>query len=251
MFPSNARRTAHGFPPPVPKFPPPLRLLLIALTLLLASCNTAEQSFARPAVTVSLTADGETQTIETSASNVRELLTEANLTLGEADEVDPPPFTPLTPDLAVRVVRVSESVELIERTIPFERKIVRNENMAAEDPAVILQPGQTGREELTVRIVYRDGLEVERRVTQSTVVEEAQDEIVMVGLGVALPNNVSFGGTLAFIQGGQAVIMRSNTAFPETLNIGEPETASAAPAELDRRVFTLSPTGSHLLFTRV
>ena len=224
--------------------------LFLFLLLTLAGCTTAVDTLnTRTAVLVSLTADGETQTIETTASNVRELLRESGVILGEADEVEPPAFTPLTDNLDVRVVRVSETVELIERSIPFTRRIVRNENMAAEDPAVILQPGKAGLEELAVRIVYRDSLEVERRITQSTVIQEAQDEIVMVGLGVALPNNVSFGGTLAFIQGGQVIIMRGNTAFPEALPI-QP-TDDTEPAELDRRVFALSPTGSHLLFTRV
>jgi hypothetical protein len=228
---------------------------LLLLALLLVGCATpAEQGFNNPApLTVALTVDGTTATVTTTASNVRELLQEVGVNLGEADEVEPPPFTPLSEDTAVRVIRVSESLEIIEQVIPFQRKIVRNENMGTDDPPLILQAGNPGREELTVRIVYRDGLEVERRVTQSNIIAEPQDEIVMVGAGLALPNQVTFGGTLAFIQGGQAVIMRGNTAFPETLPLQRPDETEAetAPAELDRRVFSLSPTGSHLLYTRV
>jgi hypothetical protein len=77
-------------------------------------------------------------------------------------------------------------------------------------------------------------------VTQEVVVEEAQDEIMMVGVGAA-PGNVLFAGTLAFISGGNSVILRGASAFPEQLDTG---------SNVDHRVFSLSPTGSHLLYTR-
>jgi Tol biopolymer transport system component len=73
-----------------------------------------------------------------------------------------------------------------------------------------------------------------------TEIEPAQDEIVMIGIG-ASRGNVTFTGALAYISDGAAVIMRGATAFPEQLNSG---------GYLDGRVFSLSPTGSHLLYTR-
>lgn len=191
---------------------------------------------------ITLTADGQTSTVTSQATNIRTFLEEQNLTLNDKDEVIPPLFTPLSDGLTVQVVRVTESVETIDRTIPFQRKIVRNENMAESDPPRIIQPGRAGLEELTIRIVYRDGLEVERRITQTTLVEESQDEIVMIGLGVAVPDNVSFAGTIAYLSNGAPFIMRTNTAFPEAINVG---------AELDQRVFALAPDGSYLLYTTV
>lgn len=214
---------------------------IIPLLLLLVACSTPTPNAAvETTARVSLTVDGQTHNLTTEANNVRELLGEAGVTLGEMDEVNPPPFTPITDGLAIRVVRVSESVELLEQLIPFERKLVRNESMSADDPPIIIQGGHTGLRELTIRIVYNDGLEVERRVTQEVVVEEAQDEIMMIGVG-ATPGNVTFAGTLAFISGGNSVILRGASAFPEQLNTG---------SGVDHRVFSLSPTGTHLLYTR-
>jgi Tol biopolymer transport system component len=112
--------------------------------------------------------------------------------------------------------------------------------MKADDPPIIVQGGKPGLKEVTVRIVYRDGLESQRQETVSTVIEPAQDEIVMVGIG-ATRDNITFEGTLAYVSDGAAVIMWGTTAFPEQLNTGRP---------LDGRVFSLSPTGSHLLYTR-
>lgn len=190
-------------------------------------------------------ADGQTSELTTtSATTVREALVEAGITINDTDEITPPLFTPIaneTTTLEISIVRITESIEVIPRNLPFERKLVRNEAMDADEPPRIIQTGQDGLQEETVRIVYRDGLETERWVTQTTIIEPAQDEIVMVGVGAAR-GNVSFSGTLAYISGGNSVLLRGLSAFPESLKTGE---------GLDGRVFSLSPSGSHLLYTRV
>ncbi|WP_420642682.1 G5 domain-containing protein [Candidatus Leptofilum sp.] len=193
------------------------------------------------AVPLTLQVDGQTFNLTTSSATVRELLSEAGVDVGELDEVDPPLFTPLTPDMAIRVVRVSETVEITEEIIPFERKFVRTDTMSADDPPQIVQAGQNGSKEITIRIVYRDGQEVSRIRTNEVTLAEPQDELVMIGIG-ANRGNVDFGGNLAIISGGTTVLMRGSTAVPETLNTGD---------GLDGRVFSLSPDGRHLLYTRV
>ena len=219
-----------------------LILLSTACTALQQLGETPEQ-FAPQTQQISITADGQTQTMTTDAPTVRQVLEDAAVALGNSDEVDPPLFTPVSDGLAIRIVRVSESVETIEQGLPFERRIVRNESMGADDPPQIVQAGQSGLQELTVRIVYRDGLEVERVVVRSTTITASQDEIVMIGLGAATPvDNLSFSGRIAYINGGRAELLRGQSALPEALNTGELDPL--------RRVFSLSPTGSHLLYSR-
>ncbi|HEX6384756.1 MAG TPA: G5 domain-containing protein [Anaerolineae bacterium] len=215
-------------------------LLLLICTFIAACAPQPPPASQREPIQVRLMIDGDTHTLTTEATTVRELLDEAGVSLAEADEITPPLFTPLEDNMNVTILRVSESLEVITESIPFERKVVRNESMDADDPPVIVQGGKAGLQEVTVRIVYRDGLEAERWPTKVTVVEPAQDEIVMVGIG-ASRGNVTFAGTLAFMSDGAGVIMRGSTAFPEQLDLG---------GRLDGRVFTLSPTGSHLLYTR-
>jgi resuscitation-promoting factor RpfB len=215
--------------------------LVACLLLLLVACANRVPEFAGPrSATVVLFVDGQSDSIVTEATTVRELLAEAGVELGDSDEVTPPLFTPLVDGLTIRVVRISESIEMIEQLIPFGRKIVRNEAMSANDPPRIVQGGKTGLQHLTVRIVYRDGLESDRQETQRTIMEPAQDEIVMIGVG-ATRGNLMFAGMLAYISGGNTILLRGNTAVPEQLNTG---------ADLNNRVFSLSPTGSHLLYTR-
>jgi resuscitation-promoting factor RpfB len=218
--------------------------LWLFLSLLgLAACTTSlPETAQRGPVAVEIIADGETRSLTTEATTVRELLAEVNVTLSEADEVTPPLFTPLSDGMRITVVRVREELVAIPQTIPFERSTVRNESMAADDPPVIVQAGQTGLQEVTTRIVYRDGLEAERWETAVVVIDPAQDEIVMVGMGAAGRNNLTFAGNLAYMSDGTAVILRGNTAFPEQINTGD---------SLDGRVFQLSPGGSHLLYSRM
>jgi Tol biopolymer transport system component len=218
-----------------------LLLFLLPTGSLIGACTqTPAAVTGDTAVAISLTADGETFNLTSEAPTVRELLAEAGITLGELDEVSPPLFTPLTPNMAIQVVRVREQLEIITETIPFERKFVRTDTMEANDPPQIVQAGRNGEQEVTVRIVFRDGLEAERIRMSVTPVTEPREELVMIGIG-ASRGSVSFPGTVAFISGSEAIMMRGTTAVPEQLNTG---------GGLDGRVFTLSPTGSHLLYTR-
>jgi hypothetical protein len=220
--------------------------ILFLAAFLLAACSQQPAAIVeRKPVQIQITADGQTTELTTaSATTVREALVEAGIVVNDADEIDPPLFTPIdnsTTVLGITIVRITESIEVIPRGLPFGRKLVRNEAMDADEPPRIIQTGQDGLQEETVRIVYRDGLETERWVTQTTIIEPAQDEIVMVGVGAAR-GNISFSGTLAYISGGNSVLLRGLSAFPESLKTGD---------GLDGRVFTLSPSGSHLLYTRV
>ena len=216
--------------------------IICLFLLLLAGCAQPNVSqTGATAVPLTLQVDGQTFNLTTHTATVRELLAEAGVEVGELDEVDPPLFTPLTPEMSVRVVRVSETVEITEEVIPFERKFVRTDGMSADDPPQIVQAGQNGSKEITIRIVYRDGQEVSRIRTNEVTLVQPQDELVMIGIG-ANRGNVDFSGNLAIISGGTAVLMRGSTAVPETLNTG---------GNLDGRVFSLSPDGSQLLYTRI
>jgi hypothetical protein len=215
--------------------------LALFLLLLLSACQENPTSSAqRTAIAITLQVDGEARQVMTRAGNVRELLEAEGVVLDPADEVIPPLFTVLTEPTTISVVRIRQEIQLVEQSVSFERKIVRNESMNADDPPLIIQGGRPGLEERTVRLVFRDGIEVERQTIGVNVVVEPQDEIVMIGIGAA-PGNVLFAGTMAFISSGRALILRGSSAFPEQLAL------NGVP---DGRAFALSPTGELLLYTR-
>lgn len=213
------------------------------LVVLSAACSpTAPPGIeAEEPLQVNLTVDGETYNLTTQAANVRELLDEAGIVAEPTDEVTPPPFTLLSDGMSVTVVRVEEEITVVEQSLPFERKMVRSEALSAGEPPRIIQGGRNGLQEITVRTVYRDGVESERQQTKVTIIEEPLDEIVMVGVG-ATPGAASFSGLIAYNSGGTGAILRGSTVFPEQLDTG---------GQLDGRVFRLSPNGDYLLYTRV
>ncbi|GMQ78543.1 MAG: hypothetical protein BMS9Abin02_1061 [Anaerolineae bacterium] len=213
----------------------------LVLFILVSSCSDPGIKRAEPiSFSVTVSADGESNELLVETGTVRTVLEEMGIILGDLDMVDPPLFTPITKNLSISVIRVSESLELVKQTVPFRRRTVRNESMSATDPPLIIQAGFPGSQEVTVRIIFHDGLEFSRQETQVNLIEPPQDEIVMIGVGAA-PGNVDFPGVLAYINGGNSVILRGSTAFPEQLITG---------GELDHRVYRLSPTGNYLLFTK-
>lgn len=195
-------------------------------------------------VSITLVADGETRQVMTTAATVGEALAEAAIILNPADEVDPPSMTPIpssepTTPFAISVVRVTETSEVIPESIPFERRIVRSAEMSTVDPPRILQTGKPGLQEVTLRIVFRDGLEAERWPTSTNIIEPPVDEIIMIGVG-SDRDAASVDGQLAYINDGRAIILEGSTDSPRQL---------AIEGQLDGRVFQLSPDGQYLLYT--
>jgi len=227
-----------------------LRLLAICLVwLALAGCGlvaqpTSGNGTATPAVQPALariTVDGASRELPTMATTVAQALAEAAVVLNTADQIDPPPDTLLRPGqtVAITVVRVTEATAVVPEAIPFQRQIVRSAEMSPDDPPRLLQAGRAGLQEVTVRIVYHDGLEAERWPTATTIVEPARDEIIMIGVAV-VRDRMTFDGVLAYIDDGRAVLLEGDTDSPRQL---------AVTGTLDGRVFQLSPDGSYLLYT--
>lgn len=194
---------------------------------------------------MTLIADGQTRQLTTTGATVAEALAEAGMTLNPADLVEPPPDSPLPAagsepsPTVITITRVTETTEVIPESVPFKRQIVRSAEMSPDDPPRIVQVGQAGLREVTVRIVYHDGLEAERWPTAVEVVEPSRDEIVMVGVAAAR-SAMRFAGRLAYIDSGRAVVLEGATDAMRQL---------AVEGQLDGRVFQLSPDGDYLLYT--
>lgn len=194
---------------------------------------------------VMIEADGSIEVQSTSARTVADFLAEQEISLGPDDLVFPLPATiipnslPDTLPFLVKVTRVTESTEVIPESVPFQRKIIRSAEMAIDDPPRIVQPGRAGLQEMTIRIVYHDGLEVERWPVSVNVIEQAQDEIVLIGAPPA-EADIQLSGVLAYIHEGRPIILGDQSQTGYEL---------AIEGQVDGRVFQLSPDGRHLLYT--
>ena len=224
---------------------------MIAVCLLfLSSCAlpVAQQNLPTatlsPAIAIMLRVDGESRELMTSAATVGEALKQADISLNPADEVDPPlssniPLSESTTPYNITVVRVTEALEVIPESIPYGRRIVRSAEMATDDEPRILQTGMPGLQEVSLRIVFRDGIEAERWPTAVQILEPAVDEIIMIGVG-SDKETMTIPGRLAYLSNGRAIVLEGRTDAPRQLEI---------EGSIDGRVFELSPDGKFLLYT--
>jgi hypothetical protein len=217
---------------------PYLLPILLVISILLAGCRSPQ--LGQELIRVQVVADGKTQQVEIQAgSTAGQALEAAGLQVGNLDKSDPPVYTVLSSGDEVRLTRVREEFTTEDVTIPFEQQIARNESMP-EGETRLVQPGVSGSQELTYRILYEDGKEVSRSVVKSVTLQEAVPEIVMVGAQSAYAPLV-IPGKLAYLAGGNAWLMEGTTANRRPL---------VTTGDLDGRIFSISPDGKWLLFSR-
>lgn len=129
---------------------------------------------------VTVVADGEETTLRSSALTTEELLDEADVTLGDDDEVEPALSDPIEADGTVRVVRI----EYVERTedveIDYETE-VRDDDDLFEGETEVLEDGETGRAEQDVYLVLADGEVREREVVVSRTLTAPRPRIEVEG----------------------------------------------------------------------
>jgi hypothetical protein len=226
--------------------PPALgRALLARLCLaglLLAACQPILPTPAPTASAVNITiqVDGGVTTYTFAPGlTVREAIAHAGITLGELDRLSPPPFTLISEGAAILITRVTESFETEQLALPYSSEIVHNAGQP-EGERRLLQVGQAGVEEITYRTVFEDGVQISRSVIRRIIVANPVPEIIMVGTQGSF-TLVPISGTLAYINGRNAWVMRGNSGQRLPLT---------TEGDLDGRVFELSPDGRWLLFTR-
>ncbi len=208
--------------------------------VILASCSSPQATQA--SIQVYITADGKTLTVQLPAgSTVQQALDRAELSLNTLDHSEPPEYTILHQGATVRLVRVTEEFEIEQVVIPYEQQILRNESLPV-DKEVLVQRGKTGLQEITFRRIYEDGIEVTSGpvAVKSTIVEEPVSEIRMIGVQAPF-SPITIPGKLVYLRDGNVWMIEGNTGNRRAL---------LTTGDLDARIFSLSPDGSWLLFTR-
>jgi hypothetical protein len=186
-----------------------LLAILLAVSLLLAGCRSPE--LGQEQIHVRVVADGQTRQVEVQAgSTAGQALEAAGLDVSNLDKSDPPAYTVLSDGDEIHLTRVREEFTTEEVTIPFEQQIARNESLP-EGETRLVQPGVSGQQELTYRILLEDGQEVSRTVVKTVTLREAVPEIVMVGAQSAYAPLV-IPGLLVYLAAGNAWLMEGTTA---------------------------------------
>lgn len=212
--------------------------VVLFASLVLVGCELHQTADAQ--LTVTITADGSSHRITVNAgTTVAQALVQANLVAGNLDKSDPPFYVVLRNGDSIKLTRVEEKIRTEVTTVPFDRRILRNESLP-EGQERLVQTGVNGEIETTYRAIIEDGVQTSESIVKTVQLKDPVPEILMVGASASFAP-VPIPGGLAYLSAGNAWIMNTSTALRRLLvNTGD----------LDGRIFSLSPDGSYLLFTR-
>ncbi len=150
-----------------------------------------------PARDLTVTVNGRVVPIRSSAATVGQALAEAGIPLIGLDYSLPSENEPLPADGQIRVVRVSESLTLALKSIPFTTETIQSPE-AAFGVQEVVQPGQAGLAISRVRIRYEDGREVSRVAEAESVVRPPQTRIVNTGTQLTLTSTTVDGVNIQY-----------------------------------------------------
>jgi uncharacterized protein YabE (DUF348 family) len=137
---------------------------------------------------VSVTHDGHTTTVTTTAATVGALLREIGVTLGPDDRLSAPATMALSLGENVRVTRVERRTSTAEKAIPFVTRKKNDPSLAAGTTKIVSR-GRAGDRVITWLTVYVDGKLTGRTQMRSAVIRRPTDRVVRVGTAGATPGS--------------------------------------------------------------
>lgn len=214
--------------------------LFIVLGMLLSGCSAFAPDTTSTMVAIQIEVDGTSRSLSVPAgTTVQAAIELAGIPIGSLDRLTPPSQTLLAQPAVIKITRVSESFEMEERIIPFQRQTVYNEFLP-ESQERRIQQGANGLQQITYRILKEDGVEISNTIFKSVNLADPLPEIMMVGVQTPF-TPIPISGTLVYLTAGNAWIMEGTTGERRPL---------ITTGDLDGRVFSLSPDGNWLLYTR-
>jgi resuscitation-promoting factor RpfB len=129
---------------------------------------------------LSVSVDGKLLQIQSSARTVGEALAEGGIPLVGLDYSAPAEDELLPSDGQIRVVRVTEAVQLAQSSIPFENDFQASADVPI-DQTQIIQPGEAGLTVQRIRIRYEDGKEISRTTDEKRIVRPPKTRILGYG----------------------------------------------------------------------
>jgi uncharacterized protein YabE (DUF348 family) len=134
---------------------------------------------------VSVVVDGRRLRTRTHTATVGDVLAELNVVLYDQDYARPALNELLTPDTEIRVVRVTNAVEVLQDYVPFETRWEADPNLEL-DTQVVGQDGAPGVQERRTLVTYEDGLEVKREVIADFTARDPLPKIYKYGTQIVI-----------------------------------------------------------------
>jgi uncharacterized protein YabE (DUF348 family) len=134
--------------------------------------------------TVTITADGKSQTVDSTDVSVGELLADLAIGYTASDRITPTIGTPLSAGLTVTVQRVTNQQITAIEALPFPTT-QQNDATLAKGSTTVVKSGKNGSQQVTYDVVYVDGVPSGQTVLAATVLSAPVAQVVKVGTKVA------------------------------------------------------------------
>lgn len=150
-----------------------------------------------PSRDLTITVDGKNLQVTSSARTVGQALAEAGIPLLGLDYSLPAESDLVPSDGQIRVVRVSESLVLAQKAVPFENVLQASADVPL-DQTQILQPGELGLTVQRTRIRYEDGKEISRQAEDETLVRSPRTRVLGYGTKIEVRSATVDGVTIEY-----------------------------------------------------
>jgi uncharacterized protein YabE (DUF348 family) len=139
----------------------------------------------RPGGEIIILVDGTQVKTRSAAKKVGQALAEAGIPLVGLDFSLPDESAQLPTNGAIRVVRVSESIALTEKAIPFTTRSELSADLEIDQRAM-LQNGEPGLAVTRLRTRSEDGVQVSQQSESESIVRPPQDRIMGIGTKIVI-----------------------------------------------------------------
>jgi uncharacterized protein YabE (DUF348 family) len=138
-----------------------------------------------PSQALSVTVDGMQVQIRSAAPSVGQALTDAGIPLIGLDFSTPSENEPLPSDGKIRLTRVTESVTLTQKSIPFSTHTEPSADLELDQQALV-QGGEPGLAVARLRSRSENAIQVSQTTESESIVRPPQDQIMGYGTKVVI-----------------------------------------------------------------
>jgi uncharacterized protein YabE (DUF348 family) len=134
---------------------------------------------------VSIMADGVTLETRTQGSTVADALTSAGVVLMGLDYSVPGEDVALRGGMSIRVIRVTEEIDIQQEVLPFETVYQGDASMEL-DTQRVLSEGQNGIRQTNIRVRYENGVEISRDAEEAAIATDPINRVIAYGTNIVL-----------------------------------------------------------------
>ena len=153
--------------------------------------------FIQRSTPVAIFADGETLKTRTRQHTVGDVLAEQGIVAAGLDQVEPALTTLLVPNLAIRVTRVAEVLEIEQQVVPFTSIWVGDDALEIDRTRVSVA-GQDGIQRQRFRVRYEDNQQVARTLEENWVAQQPITRVLAYGRSITPQTLETPEGTITY-----------------------------------------------------